>query len=324
VIPNQTSQAPELAPEASLDPEQKTVTKSHDDDPDQIWRFRHSPQLRLYWLDHLPLWEMNYRKVQRFQTCGSDAFMEWSPSLGEYRLRANHCGNRICPACQRAYAARVAKRLNLLFCHSRRQPPALLTLTLKPTKAPLPDIVRNLKAFFRRLRATPMWRAAVQYGVAIVEVTRGKYGTHWHAHLHCVIWSRWLAQTQISNIWRKITCGSFVVDIRRVKDSAEVCDYVSTYLTKPPPQAVTQQDELAQEWYHAVTAQHWVIRFGSRKLLPPRVEEPKARDWQIVCSLQTLLRIAADRPLKEAADYYRRHKRATQLQELTNYVLDTC
>lgn len=310
-------------PETSLDPEQKSVTPYHEDDADQQYRFRHSPQVRQFWLDHLPMWERNYKKVQRFEGCGSDAFVEYSPSLNDYRVRATHCGNRICPACQRAYAHRTGRRLAELFTHSRNHPPAFLTLTLKPSAAPLEDTIRHLKAFFRRLRATPLWKNAVKYGVAVVEVTRGKRGTHWHAHLHCIIWADFIKQQTLSDLWRKITCGSFIVDIRRVKSSDDVTDYMTSYLTKPPPEAVMLQDTLAEEWYRAVTAQHWVIRFGSRKLLPPKTEPVKARDWERVCSLQELLAYADQLSLKEAAAQILTKRQQRAEMELLTNVLDS-
>lgn len=316
-----SSQPP--AADSSLDPEQKSVTHYHEDDADQTFRFRHSPQVRSFWLDHLPLIERNYKKVQRFEQCGSEAFVEYSPSLDDYRLRSSHCGNRICPACQRAYAHKVRQRLQTFFQHSRSDPPSFLTLTLRPSAAPLEDTCRHLKAFFRRLRATPLWKQNVRYGMAVIEVTRGKRGTHWHAHLHCVLWCSFMKQQQISDLWRKITCGSFIVDIRRVKSSDDVSDYVTTYLTKPPPEVVLQDDGLAEEWYRAVTAQHWIVRFGRKSLLPPRVEPVKARDWQPVCSLQTLLNFASDRPLKEAAALIRSRKHQRAEMELIAHVLDS-
>lgn len=286
-----------------LDPRQKTVTDHHEDTADQNYRFRHSRQLRQHWLAHLPLVEANYKKVSRFTACGSSAFLEYSLSLNEFRLRADHCGNRICPACQKAYAGKLARRLVELFQHSRRNPPLFITLTLRPSAAPLADTISHLKAFFRRLRSTPLWKASVRYGAAVIEVTRGRKNTHWHAHLHIIAWADYLDSRKLSAVWRKVTHGSFIVDVRRVRSSDDVANYIAGYITKPPDDAVLASDSLTEEWYAAITRQHWVIRFGNRKLVPAKQERPKAFDWIRVCSLQELLKTAPNMPIKAAARF---------------------
>lgn len=323
-MPTAAPQAPEYAPgEIQLDPRQKSVTPSTHDSPDQQYRFRHSPELRAHWLRYLPAFEPSPAKISRFNACGSKAYVEYSRNADAFRLRADHCGNRVCPACQRAYAFKLTRRLTELFTHSRSNPPLFITLTLRPSAAPLPDIIRNLKAFFRRLRATPLWKEAVRYGVAVVEVTRGKRGDHWHAHLHCVAWSKYLDARKLSAIWRKITSGSFIVDVQRVKTSDDVASYVSSYLTKPPDDAVLQSVSNSQEWYQASTRQHWVIRFGSRKLLPPRTEPQRFHDWIVVCSLGELLAAAGDLPLKAAARQVFGKRIAAAETELLRRAIDT-
>lgn len=297
--PNLASTTPDA--DVQLDPRQKTVTNHHEDTADQDYRFRHSRQLRQHWLTHLPMLEPNYKKLSRFKACGSSAFVEFSASLNEFRLRADHCGNRICPACQKAYAGKLARRLVQLFQHSRRNPPLFITLTLRPSAAPLADTISHLKAFFRRLRTTPLWKASVRYGAAVIEVTRGRKNTHWHAHLHIIAWADYLDSRKLSALWRKVTHGSFIVDVRRVRTSDDVANYVAGYLTKPPDDAVLGSAELTAEWYAAITRQHWVIRFGNRKLVPTKEEQPKAFDWVRVCSLQELLTHRPGMPLKAAA-----------------------
>ena len=319
---------PHLKPESAhpvdqLDTRQKSVTQAHEDSPDQHYRFRHAPAIRQHWLHWLPALEPSPAKISRFIACGSKAFVEYSRNADEFRLRADHCGNRVCPACQRAYAFKLTRRLTDLFAHSRSNPPLFVTLTLKPSHAPLPDILRNLKAFFRRLRATPLWKAAVRYGVAVVEVTRGRRNDHWHAHLHCVAWSDYLDARKLSALWRKITVGSFIVDVKRVKTSDDVAAYVASYLTKPPDDAVLNSATNTAEWYQASTRQHWVIRFGSRKLLPPRTDPPRFHDWQIVCSLSELLSVADGQPLKAAARRYFGNQLAAAEAELLIRAIDT-
>lgn len=307
----------------SLVHEQKSVTDTHRETSDQDYRFRHSRALRQFWLQHLHLIEPNYKKVQRFRDCGSQAFVEYSAQADAYRIRSKHCGNRICPACRSAYAARLRANLDAMFRGTRELRPKFLTLTLRPSAAPLADQVAHLRAFFRRLRSTPLWKKAVRYGLAVVEVTRGSTGKRWHVHLHAVLLSDYMPQQELSRLWRKVTHGSFIVDIRPVKQQEAVSDYIAGYVTKPPPHSVTASPSLAAEWYNAVTRAHWVVRFGIRKLIPKTPQRPKFTDWKEVCSLELLLHTHPNLPPRQAAHVLRLTMLANADQEILDHVLNS-
>lgn len=273
----------------SLDPLQKSVTCTHHDTIEQQYRFRFAPEMRAFWLNLLPYVEANYRKITRFKACGSEAFIEYSASTEQFRLRSNHCGNRICPACRRAYAAKLARKVASAFQQNRSRTLKFLTLTLKPSRAPLEDTLRHLRGFFRRLRQTPLWKRSVSYGIAAIEVTRGTNNSHWHAHLHVLLHSEFMPQQQLSRLWKLITRGSFIVDIRPVKSTDKVAEYITNYVTKPPESSVIASNKLATEWYAALNGQHWIVRFGKRINAPKETEATKPTDWTFVCSLQQLL-----------------------------------
>jgi hypothetical protein len=306
-----------------LDTEQKSARKPSQDTPEQAFRFRHSLDIRSKLLDLLPVMATNPTHSPRFKACGSDSWVEWSANAQTYRLRSVRCGLRICPACQRAYAHRVAERMAELFKHSRREPPKMVTLTLKPSARDLADSIRYLKSCFRRLRATAWWKALVRYGVAVVEVTRGESRDHWHVHLHAVCWSTFIPWAELKRLWKRITCGSFIVNVRPCSDTDTLTKYLTSYLTKPPDASVFESDDLAREWYHALTAQHWVIRFGSRKLLPPKKEAQRFHDWSVVCRLQDILPAVGDAGWKAAAIAFHAHIPHRQAKELLNHVLES-
>lgn len=309
-----------------LDPEQKSVRNPSPDSPEQAYRFRHSLETRARLLDLLPVMASNPTHSPRFAACGSDSWVEWSTNAQAYRLRSVRCGLRICPACQRAYAHRVAEKMADLFKHSRREPPKMVTLTLKPSGRELADSIRYLKSCFRRLRATTWWKSLVRYGVAVVEVTRGESHDHWHVHLHAVCWSAFIPWDELKRLWKRITCGSFIVNVRPCSDTATLTNYLTSYLTKAPDESVFASDDLAREWYRALTAQHWVIRFGSRKLLPPKKEPQRFHDWSIVCRLRDILPAVGESGWKPAALAYHAHITNRQAQEVIAHaieVLDT-
>jgi hypothetical protein len=163
----------------------------------------------------------------------------------------------------------------------------------------------------------------VRFGVGIVEVTRGQNGTHWHAHLHILAYADYMNQRDLSHLWSRITHGSHIVDIRQVRGSAHVTDYVTSYVTKPPDDVTQHSAELTAEWYEAVTRQHWVLRFGRKGLVPPREEKPRFSDWLIVCSLEQLLREDGPEHVFDSARARLLKQHRAEHEGLLNHVIDS-
>ena len=306
-----------------LVPQQKSDRKPLQDPPEQAFRFRRDTATRAFWLNILPRVTIRPNETERFRACGSDAWVEYSPSTGKTRITSKRCMLRICPACRRAYARRLADRTEQLFKHAERRAPLFLTLTLKPSARALADQIAYLRSCFRRLRATAPWKKAIDYGLAVVEVTRGRSQAHWHAHLHIVAWGRYFPKPTLSNLWKRITCGSYIVDVQRCKSTNSLRHYVSDYVTKPPSEACWSSFELAQEWYLATTRHHWIIRFGKRSKVPKVQPPDKPRDWQTLGKLTDFIPWMKDHTLQEAIDLVRMHKATNQYQEITQHVIDS-
>lgn len=307
-----------------LVPEQKSVTKPPPEHPDQVWRFRHSPAERQFWLRVLPQVSSKPNETERFRKCGSEAWVQQSPSTGRVRVTSIRCNLRICPACQRAYAKRLADRTEQLWKHAGRQMPLFLTLTLRTSDRPLADSVAFLRSCFRRLRATKQWKERIRFGIAAVEVTRGRLKDHWHVHLHAIAWGTFYSKDLLEKQWRRITYGSFKVDVQRARKSSSLRHYISDYIAKPPAEAAFHDDALAAEWYNAVARQHWVIRFGKRKQLPKAEDAPKVRDWVNVCRLSELMPYIGDDGWQAAVELLKHKKQAQAHEELICNVIDSC
>jgi len=301
----QTANTPlraDFSPESSqLDTQVKSVLEQHQDAPDQQWRFRGCRETREKLLRVLPHCEYSDKRLRSFRNCGTQAWIQYSPSTDKVRVRALTCRLRYCPACRRKYAYALAERITTAMQQRPRDPPSLITLTLKNSTQPLSDQLTRIKMCFRMLRQSELWKRTVQHGIAIIEVTRGQDGTAWHPHLHIIAWAKYISRFELSRLWRNCTHNSYIVDVRRTKDTRRVAHYVSSYLTKPPSDAILDDLHLAREWIEALKRHHWVIRFGKRGQIPPATRNDDPKDWIDIAPLTLTLQRQGERSLIDAA-----------------------
>jgi len=133
------------------------------------------------------------------------------------------CGRWNCKTCGPRKARRLRVRLE------QTAPTRLITLTLRadPTVSPEAQLRKANRAWsilWRRYRRQ-FGEAAVGYA-KIVELT--KAGT---PHLHIIANVPYVHHAALSASWRELT-GSFIVDIRRVRQRKGIAGYLSSYLTK--------------------------------------------------------------------------------------------
>jgi hypothetical protein len=103
-----------------------------------------------------------------------------------------------------------------------------LTLTIPPT-GNLERDVRDIRAYFRRLRQRSYWRKHVRGGCYVIEI---KYvDDHYFPHIHALIESSYMPVKKLSEQWGRCSTGR-IVDIRRIPVFA-VVKYVTKYITKP-------------------------------------------------------------------------------------------
>lgn len=276
------------AASTSVHPEHLSVHEPHTDTPDQRVRFAPWRADRAWLLTEL--WHLvdSARTRQRIRACGASAFVEYSKSRHAIRIRSTTCGHRLCPACRARRAYLLGKRLELLTDGVPDKALKLVTLTLKHSKRPLLEQVKQLKAHFKRLRASSLWRASHASGVAIIEVVRSEHSGDWHPHLHVLARCAFIPQSKLKAEWWRVTKSSNIVDIRLIRGRAAVGRYVSRYLTKPPDPGVQRSPDLARQWSDALTKTHWVIPFGKRGSLPPLPDDPAPDDWVSLGSLAEL------------------------------------
>lgn len=284
--------------------EERSASAPHTDSRIQRWRFRRCQGERDWWLDAMPLVESSPRKVERFQQCGRNAWAQHSASRGAYRVRSDACRNRACPVCRAAAARDLAARIDwaVSITSRSRRPVRFLTLTVKSSSAPLRQQLAFLRKSFSRLRNRKFWRESVDFGYAVLEITRNTETRTWHPHIHIIMRSRWMDVRDISAAWRQITHGSYIVDIRLPGSSAAVTHYLTKYLAKPPELAVISDIDLTREWYEAMRNARLAIPFGKDvPPLPKVLDDGFPNDWTFVAPLGSLLE-RADRDDPDAVE----------------------
>lgn len=246
-----------------------------------------------------------HRTLDRLRSCATDAWIDYSPSTLGYRVRANHCGLRCCPRCQRLYSHLVADHIEDFLGKPSKNTAKFITLTLRHSHAPLLTQLRNLQQAFRRLRQRKLWRSAVTSGYAVIEITWNQAAKQWHPHLHIVAFSDFIPQHALATAWEAVTRGSMIVDIRIVRSTARTSSYLAKYLGKPPefPNPAHHHDEL-REYVTALAKTHLVIRFGGAPPVPKRSTQPAwdPGDWEPIGKVNYLFfQAKAGNPNAQAA-----------------------
>lgn len=138
---------------------------------------------------------------------------------GKATLALSCCHDRMCPMCADRRARRNAIAIAALVAKMDR--PRFITLTLASSDAPLGDQIDRLYAAFRKLRGWKAWKARCRGGIFAnentlnLDIASGDYG-RFHPHLHLIVDGEYFDQKFLSELWRKATGDSFIVDIRAV------------------------------------------------------------------------------------------------------------
>jgi hypothetical protein len=230
-------------------------------------------------------------RSKRFATCGANAWVLGSKTeFQRYKVVLTCCHDRFCVPCARARAANI--RANLAK-HTEGRTLRFVTLTLAHTAAPLVDQLDRLYRAFRTLRGKPVWKDRVRGGVAFLELKLGNGETPWHPHLHVLIDSTFLPQHQLSSTWLDVTGDSKIVDIRLVRDVAEIDKYVTKYVTKPISANAYRDSLRLNQAIAALSGRRMFITFGDcRNWRLTEPADPSA--WTLIASETELRERALD------------------------------
>lgn len=200
-------------------------------------------------------------RLARFRECGDAAWVYRSVAdPARLKVCSDTCRDRWCRACQRDRSRIIASNLRTRLADLTVK---LITLTLRHRDQPLRHQVDRLIDSFRTLRGKPIWKAAIDGGVAFIEVTYNPETNRWHPHLHVVCTGSFISQSDLSSTWSQITGGSYIVDVRAVRDIDQVAAYVVKYATKPMNTALYRHPLKLAEAVRALQARHLCMTFGT-------------------------------------------------------------
>lgn len=255
--------------------------------PQEI-NFRHSGWLSTRLRVREAMWRacLPEARRDRFDNCGADCIVEWSPSRKCHRVRGNFCGDRFCVPCCRARAAQARRKLLKLV---QGQQPLFVTLTMKASPRPLSETIDRLIACFARLRRNNVWREAVHSGAFVIEIKKGAGSGQWHPHIHCLCLGRYIPQRELSYVWKRITTDSQVVDIQRVSDSERAVGYVGKYLTKGWTPEVASDSDALLECILALRGRRLLATFGGWRRVDVELDDHGEEDWTRIGRLANVI-----------------------------------
>lgn len=168
-----------------------------------------------------------------------------------------YCGNRFCPICSRSRLRKIRDRLDHIIKHIK--PIAgyslkHLTLTIR-NQSELSSMIKHLVHSFRKLRQRAWWKNNVDGGAYVVEIT-GRPG-NWHAHIHSLVFSRYLSYDTLKANWQAVS-GGIGCYIQRIPAGAAI-GYLTKYLTKDPD----MPEVVSAEINKSIKGMRWFSPYGS-------------------------------------------------------------
>lgn len=283
----------EPAPSSSLDPVATTVEKRQHDAITGRWRFRHAIEAWTDMRQTVSVAILPTGHAERFLRCGTNAWLQRSPSTGKVRVCSNTCKLRWCPACRREHAARSRRSLTRTLESAPKDAWKFLTLTVKHSNDSLGDQVKHLRTSFRRMRQRKLWKSHYEYGVAVLEISFNASTECWHPHLHVLLRGTYVPQKDLSREWLTCTRGSPIVDIRVVRDPRQAVHYVTKYLTKPPSPAITTDPLVFSEYANALHGMRLIAKFGNMPEVEDETEDEEyPTDWEPIAPLHEAIQRA--------------------------------
>ncbi len=198
-------------------------------------------------------WASVSRRAQRRQRATCDQGRQ----VGE----VCRCKNRLCPFCQKARSANIARQVHTLICSMKE--PAHIVLTVKSDVGDLAPQIARLRTCFAKLRRSKLWRDNVTSGCYTVEVTINPKTGRWHPHLHVLADTPYIPQRLLRSAWHRITGDSHVVWIARVHNRDAAAWEISKYAGKPARIHELTNPQLL-EFADAVHGQRMMQSFGKK------------------------------------------------------------
>jgi hypothetical protein len=223
--------------------------------------------------------------------CRRFAYFALDRTSGNVKVMSNGCRDRWCPMCA-GQKSKFARESVQSWVETLEEP-RFLTLTLEHCEDDLLPQVEFLQDAFRRLRYRAFWKRNVFGGVWFLQVHRSKNDGCWHPHLHILLEGKYMEKHELSDLWKLVTFGSYILKIKRVHDVERTAKYVARYTARPAKLAdMLLADRV--EMIKTLKGKRLCGTFGNAKVItltPPKVES--GADWVQIDYYDTLVEKSA-------------------------------
>lgn len=209
-----------------------------------------------------------YKRVDRILNCCRFPAVLATKTSGAH-LSLGRCRDRLCPTCSAIRSSELSERIENAV--KQMDAPRFMTLTIRSDGSSLDVLLARLRASFRRIRESEMWRKYVRGGIYAIETTYNKETGQWHPHVHLVWEGRFIAQRQLSAAWLQASGDSPIVDVRAIRSRKAIARYISKYVAKGVA-CVEWPEEAIAEYASAMHGARLVHTFGT--LHGVRLKEP--------------------------------------------------
>lgn len=134
----------------------------------------------------------------------------------------------------------------------------------------------------------------------VFQLKRAKETKEWHPHLHIVLDSDYIPQEKLSKEWQACTGTSSIVDIRAVRSTKAVAEYVSRYCARPA-KLVDFNEEDCIEMFKVFHNRKLCGTWGSGRKISLRPQKSKDKDkWIKIGSWKAVISQADSLPRAKA------------------------
>ena len=138
---------------------------------------------------------------------------------------SNHCRDRMCPECNHARGAKIARRITPAIAEARSSSRIVAVLTLTQVDRPgepLQSGRKRLNKAMARLIRSKAWKKHVAGALIFREATYNREKGSWHPHAHILLqmpdyWDR----EDIQALWLGFSPGAWNIDIRAATPGVE-------------------------------------------------------------------------------------------------------
>ena len=189
--------------------------------------------------------------------CHSEVSYRRCRGCSEVSKFYNRCEVKWCPLCAPRLSRERKTALAAWVGQVKR--PRHLVLTVRNSKTLTKSYVKWFKACFSKLRRTKLF-SSVRGGFYSLEVTNESRG--WHLHLHALIDSEFIDQSELAKEWARIVGQDFAIVYLTSKADTDYTAEVAKYVVKGSELAKWSGEEIAA-FVDAFTGVRTFSAFGS-------------------------------------------------------------